>query len=123
MSVEGERFPRSVRLRRSPEFQRVQRGGRRISGRSLVVVYLANDRDTARFGLAVSRKVGGAVVRNRVKRWLREAVRRQRGAAPLVDVVIIARPSAATAGYRALYAEVGAALRQMRSAGGAGSSG
>jgi len=116
--LDGQRFPRSIRLRRSPDFQRVQRGGRRIHGRNLVVVYLANELATPRFGLAVSRKVGNAVVRNRVKRWLREAIRRQRAGVMAVDVVFVARPSAAAAGYDALYNEVGTALRGMRGSGG-----
>jgi len=65
--------------------------------------------DGIRVGIVVSRKVGNAVVRNRVRRRLREALRarvRQRGLAPGgpsgVDLVIIARPEAAKAGYAEL---------------------
>jgi ribonuclease P protein component len=78
-----------------------------------VIVHLANDLGAPRFGLAVGRKVGNAVVRNRVKRWVREAVRRQRSGVGAVDVVLIARPSAAEAGYHALFAEIGTALASL----------
>jgi ribonuclease P protein component len=57
--------------------------------------------------------VGNAVVRNRVKRWLREAIRHQRGDLPAVDVVCIARPSAARAGHQALFDEVGSAFAEI----------
>lgn len=63
----------------------------------LVVVYRRNGLEHARFGLAVSRKVGGAVVRNKVKRWIREAVRHERSRVAGVDVVFIARSVAAGA--------------------------
>lgn len=92
----------------------MQRSGRRISGPNLVVLYLANGTQTPRFGLAVSRRVGNAVVRNRVKRWLREALRRQQAGVGGHDVVVIARSAAATAGYPAIYEEVGTALRTVR---------
>jgi len=67
-----------------------------------------NDLDAARFGTTVSRKVGNAVVRNQVKRWLREALRRtvDPSTSPSVDVVVIARPAAASAGFAVLFDEV-----------------
>jgi ribonuclease P protein component len=66
-----------------------------------------------RIGLTVSRKVGNAVVRNRVKRWLREAVRTQRSGLPPVDVVWIARPSAASAGSAALQSQVALVISRI----------
>ena len=102
-------WSRAVRLRKSADFERVQRHGKRIVGQHLLIVHLHNVVGP-RFGLAVSRKVGNAVVRNRVKRWLRQALRLQQAQAGPRDVVVVARPSAATAGYPALYREVGAAL-------------
>jgi ribonuclease P protein component len=106
----AETLPRSSRIRRTIEFQQIQRSGKRIGGRHLVAVVRPNGLSEARFGLSVSRKVGSAVVRNRVKRWLREAVRRENSRAAGVDIVIIARSSSATAGYQQLRSELAALL-------------
>lgn len=94
-----------MRLRRSVDFRRVQGQGRRRTSPHLVVVWHPRP-GAARYGLAVSRKVGNAVARNRVKRWLREAIRRQSAGLTGWDVVFIARQGAAEAGWQALSAEV-----------------
>lgn len=81
----------------------------------LVVLYLPGQGTSgSRFGVTVSRKVGGAVVRNRVKRWLREAIRRQRqGLLGTWDVVFVALPQSAAAGYGLIYGDVGLALTRI----------
>ncbi len=103
-----------MRLRRSADYRRVQGKGRRAHARDLVILYLPGQTGESRVGLTVSRKVGGAVVRNRVKRWLREAVRHEHAAlgGPW-DVVLIARPSAAHVGADVLRDQVAHAFRSI----------
>lgn len=104
-----ESYPKKHRLRTRPEYLRVQRRGRRVKGKYLVVIRLPNQAGHSRFGLVVSRKVGNAVTRNRVKRWLREIVRRLDRHDP-VDLVVIARSQAASAGLSALRLDVQTAV-------------
>ncbi len=91
---------RAYRLRRPAEFQRV-RAGRRSWGHPLLVLYAApNDGQPTRVGISVGKRVGKAVVRNKIRRRIGEAVRlRYAELAPGHDLVFIARAPAADADW------------------------
>ena len=87
------RFQREQRLRTRPEFDQVFRKGRRISGRLFLLIAAPNGRPEHRLGLAVSRKIGNAVTRNRARRLLKEGFRRlARPTEQGLDLVVVARP-------------------------------
>jgi ribonuclease P protein component len=110
--------PRSLsrgRLSRSAEFERVYRQGRSTANRHLVLYVFPNSAvGRPRLGLSVSRKVGGAVERNRVKRLLREAFA---GAEAELssgqDIVVVARPEVRELAEREGFAGVDASLTEL----------
>lgn len=104
-------FPKSVRLRRRREFLQLQRQGRRRHTRSFVVLQGRPVGPTSRLGVTVSSRVGNAVVRNRVKRLVREVFRARRLALPaIVDVLVIAKPDAAQITHAQAVSELERAL-------------
>jgi ribonuclease P protein component len=94
------RVNRRHRLSRSRDFDAVYRQGRSVSTRFLVLYWFAREEDgeSARLGLAVPKAVGTAVVRNRIKRRLRELFRERSGELPQDhDYVLVVRPGLAEA--------------------------
>jgi ribonuclease P protein component len=93
-------FPKALRLRKRKEFLKVQEGpdSVQVSAACLLALALPNGATQARLGLTVSSKVGNAVIRNRIRRQLRQLFRTHIDELPKgIDVVLIARSSAAKA--------------------------
>ena len=106
-------------LRKRAEFVRVQNKGKRYRGRNLLLMVHPNESDKSRVGLTVSRKVGNAVIRNRVRRRLRESIRvNPERFISGQDYVFIARARAATLGSYVLHKEVEWLLSQVSLQGG-----
>jgi len=107
-------FPRNARLLRHADFERVYKQGRRHFSASMTVFYWPRPVDTVaglRIGFTVSRALGGAVQRNRMKRRLREAVRMTRPRAGAnADVVINPKKSLLTVDFAAIVNEVSRAF-------------
>jgi ribonuclease P protein component len=94
--VRGEQY-----LTKRTQFELVYDEGSSWAGRAVVMKTLPNGLDFSRYGLVVSRRIGKAVVRNRVKRLLREILR-QTPLQPGWDIIFLARAPAARGSYESL---------------------
>jgi ribonuclease P protein component len=109
---DGATFPREARLVRKAEFDAVYRAGKRRSSSHFTVFFRANEQPQSRFGFSIKKALGGAVVRNRIRRHLREIVRCHRLEIPAGwDIVIHPKSTVARAEFAALTADL---LRMLK---------
>ena len=104
-----ERLSRQDRVRRRPEFERAYEQGLRLSGRFMTLFVAPNGGNRCRFGVAATRKLGSAVVRNRAKRLARELFRKQKPPAGL-DVILVPRREMLDAPFASLEADYNTTL-------------
>ena len=110
----SQKFPRQERLTRRREYLEVYREGVKRVGSAVICHAVRREGRGKKIGLAVSRKVGNAVVRNRVKRYLREIYRTHRDClAEGVHLVVVARPEAATLDFHGMREAVRSAVCKM----------
>ena len=104
-----QRFPSARRILRRQDFQQVYDHGARQSSRLMTVFVLSRSGSSTRLGIAATRKLGGAVVRNRAKRLIREIFRRHTHP-PGFDIVVIPRAALLDARWPDIEAEYAACL-------------
>jgi ribonuclease P protein component len=109
------RLTKAMRLRRRREFLAVQEDGVKVHGRHLWAVAKRMSFSDGRAGFTVTKKVGNAVTRNRIRRQMREWLRTHGWVPQGWDVVIIARQSAATATPGSLREDLSKVVRQLPS--------
>ncbi len=109
-----EGLPPQRRVLRSSDFPRIERQGMRAAGPLLVLLArVRRDGRPGRVGFTVSKKVGNAVVRNRVRRRLRDIVRRRKQWLDARDVIVIVKPEAATATSAMLVAQLTSLVERL----------
>lgn len=105
---------RRERLRRRPEFLRVQQQGVRTRGRYITLFMLPNNLETTRLGIVATRRLGDAACRNRSKRIVREIYRLNKSQydGPAVDIVVMPRPGFSDMPFDTLQADYLSTLRR-----------
>lgn len=99
-------FPKTARLRKRAEFLQLASAQHKSAVRGFLVVWSENKLQTARLGITASKKIGCAVVRNRVKRYVREFFRHNCFGMTAVDVNVIARRESAEMTYPDIVREL-----------------
>ncbi|MCD6353382.1 MAG: ribonuclease P protein component [Proteobacteria bacterium] len=101
------RLRKRERVTKKTEFQIIFKNGARYITRNFIVIIYQNNQGLQRLGVSVSKKVGGAVKRNRVKRLLREFFRLNKGQLPEAsDILFIAKPGSSQINYSTLSEEM-----------------
>ena len=108
------KFPRTHRLLKRGDFLRLSRSGRRVQNANFILCYAPGQTATVRLGITVTRKVGGAVVRNRIKRACREFFRLHRHRITASwDILLIAKKQAAASDNKAIRQSLAHLFRHL----------
>lgn len=111
--MSDQKFPKSDRVLKREGFRRVYEQGRKIQSGLFTAFLVANQTGSPRIGITVTRKIGNSVERNRARRLLREAFRKNKWLAPHgVDIVINVKRALLEAGYREVEGELVALLKR-----------
>ena len=116
ISRSGEDFPKRARLTKRSEFLTLSREGRRAHTSHFIVLTKSNDVGENRLGITVTTRIGNAVIRNRIKRLVREFFRREKNRISHArDIVVIAKRGAEKLSLSEVAVELRTALTEGRS--------
>lgn len=105
--MESQSFQPEERIRKRQDYLRIYEQGKRVYTRSFTIIVCPNQAGMRRMGTTVSKKVGNAVKRNRIKRLLREFFRLNKGKLPAShDIVVIAKKGISKLTYNDVYTEL-----------------
>jgi len=107
-------FPRHERLLKRSDFLRISRHGGKVQTAGFIILWIESPDSAVRIGITVSGKVGNAVVRNRLKRLIREFYRHNKVLFAPADYSIIARQGAARLDHCEVCRELGRALKRLQ---------
>lgn len=106
-------FPKSCRLRKRADFLKLQHVKTTITVKGFLVVWQPNHYGISRLGITASKKVGSAVIRNKIKRRVREVFRHHRLLIPAIDLNVIARRDSALMDFQSVELELEKAFRHI----------
>lgn len=108
------RYPRTARLLKPGDFAALRKNAKRIHGAAFQIDYRLTDAPTARLGMAVSRRISKlAVVRNRIRRTVRESFRLNYARLPSCDILVVARTAASAHTRQTLREEIEGIWRKL----------
>ena len=111
--ISDSKFPNTIRLRKRSDFVRLLNADHKFTVKGFLIVWQSNDLMRPRLGITVSKKVGCAVIRNRIKRYIREVFRHYCSLLLSVDLNIIARRESSMMDFNTVVRELERAFRHI----------